>query len=86
MDIAALSMNLSQMEVAQGASVSVMKMAMDVASKGAINRLSKDAGSKYTNHGTISQPSYREKYRYKNIAGENLQPYFCKKVFILFKL
>ncbi|QQY80070.1 putative motility protein YjfB-like [Keratinibaculum paraultunense] len=31
MDIAALSMNLSQMKVAQEASVSVMKMAMDLA-------------------------------------------------------
>ena len=29
MDIAALSMNLSQMKVAQQASISVMKMAMD---------------------------------------------------------
>ncbi|MBU5255691.1 YjfB family protein [Tissierella praeacuta] len=31
MDIAALSMNLSQMKVAQQASISVMKMAMDTA-------------------------------------------------------
>ncbi|TCU65816.1 putative motility protein YjfB-like [Tissierella praeacuta] len=31
MDISALSMNLSQMKVAQQASISVMKMAMDIA-------------------------------------------------------
>lgn len=31
MDISALSMNLSQMKVAQQASISVMKMAMDTA-------------------------------------------------------
>ena len=37
MDIAALSMNLSQMKVAQEASVSVMKMAMDVAKEQSID-------------------------------------------------
>lgn len=37
MDIAALSMSLSQMKVAQEASVSVMKMAMDVAKEQSID-------------------------------------------------
>ncbi|OZV13451.1 hypothetical protein CIW83_04455 [Tissierella sp. P1] len=37
MDIAALSMNLSQMKVAQQASISVMKMAMDTVEVQAID-------------------------------------------------
>ncbi len=37
MDIAALSMGLSQMKIAQQASISVMKMAMDAAEMQAVN-------------------------------------------------
>ena len=39
MDIAALSMNLSQMKLAQQASISVMKMAMDTSQAGVTDLL-----------------------------------------------